>query len=97
MEILKLDNVDGIAEGWSMTTYMSWEAIRKLSADSSARKKAGCRRGRMSSSGSLSWQELKKNSDGMVPVIVQDCRTDAVLMQAYMDRKPTRPPYAPEK
>ena len=35
----------------------------------------------------VSWQELKKNSDGMVPVIVQDCRTDAVLMQAYMNQE----------
>lgn len=35
----------------------------------------------------LKWSDLKKNSDGMVPVIVQDCRTDAVLMQAYMDEE----------
>ncbi len=36
---------------------------------------------------SFSWDELKKNSDGMVPVIVQDYRTDQVLMLAYMDRE----------
>ena len=32
----------------------------------------------------ISWDELKLNSDGMVPVIVQDYRTNDVLMMAYM-------------
>ncbi len=36
---------------------------------------------------SLKWEDLKKNSDGMVPVIVQDYRTDEVLMLAYMTRE----------
>ena len=35
----------------------------------------------------LSWEELKKNSDGMVPVIVQDAETLEVLMMAYMDEE----------
>ena len=35
----------------------------------------------------LSWDELKKNSDGMVPVIVQDHETKDVLMMAYMNRE----------
>lgn len=34
-----------------------------------------------------SFSELKKNSDGMVPVIVQDYKTDEVLMLAYMDEE----------
>lgn len=33
----------------------------------------------------LKWADLKKNSDGLVPVIVQDYRTDEVLMLAYMN------------
>lgn len=33
------------------------------------------------------WEELKLNSDGMIPVIVQDCRTDEVLMLAYMNEE----------
>ena len=37
--------------------------------------------------GSFTWAELKKNSDGMVPVIVQDYRTDQVLMLAYMNEE----------
>lgn len=35
----------------------------------------------------LSWEDLKLNSDGMVPVIVQDYRTDEVLMLAYMNKR----------
>jgi len=33
------------------------------------------------------WTDLKKNSDGMVPVIVQDYKTDQVLMMAYMNEE----------
>ena len=35
----------------------------------------------------FTWDQLKKNSDGMVPVIVQDYRTDQVLMLAYMNEE----------
>lgn len=35
----------------------------------------------------LQWSDFKKNSDGMVPVIVQDYRTDEVLMLAYMNEE----------
>ena len=35
----------------------------------------------------FSWDQLKKNSEGMVPVIVQDYRTDQVLMLAYMNEE----------
>ena len=35
----------------------------------------------------LKWSDLKKNSVGMVPVIVQDYRTDEVLMLAYMNEE----------
>ena len=33
------------------------------------------------------WEDFKKNSDGMVPVIVQDYRTGQVLMLAYMNEE----------
>lgn len=36
---------------------------------------------------SVSWEELKKNSDGMVPVVVQDYKTQEVLMVAYMNQE----------
>lgn len=35
----------------------------------------------------LKWSDFKVNSDGMVPVIVQDYRTDEVLMLAYMNEE----------
>ena len=35
----------------------------------------------------FSFADLKKNSEGMVPVIVQDYRTDQVLMLAYMNEE----------
>ena len=36
---------------------------------------------------SVQWSDLKLNSDGMVPVIVQDYKTNDVLMLAYMNEK----------
>jgi len=33
------------------------------------------------------WADLKKNSDDMVPVVVQDYKTDEVLMVAYMNEE----------
>lgn len=35
----------------------------------------------------FSWNELKKNNDGLVPVIIQDYRTEEVLMMAYMNEQ----------
>ena len=35
----------------------------------------------------FTWDELKKNADGMVPVIVTDFKTGQVLMLAYMDEQ----------
>ncbi len=33
------------------------------------------------------WEDFKLNSDGMIPVIVQDYKTDEVLMLAYMNQE----------
>ncbi len=35
----------------------------------------------------VKWDELKKNSDGLVPVIVQDYKTREVLMMAYINEE----------
>ncbi len=35
----------------------------------------------------MSFSELKLNSDGLIPVIVQDYKTDEVLMMAYMNEE----------
>lgn len=36
---------------------------------------------------SVAWEDMKLNSDGMVPVVVQDYKTQEVLMVAYMNRE----------
>lgn len=38
----------------------------------------------------IPWCDLKKNSDGLVPVIVQDYKTQEVLMMAYMNEEAYR-------
>ncbi|MBQ1310811.1 MAG: bifunctional phosphoribosyl-AMP cyclohydrolase/phosphoribosyl-ATP diphosphatase HisIE [Blautia sp.] len=38
----------------------------------------------------VDWSEFKLNSDGLIPVIVQDYRTDEVLMLAYMNEEAFR-------
>ena len=35
----------------------------------------------------MSFDQFKKNSDGMIPVVVQDYKTDKVLMAAYMNEE----------
>lgn len=39
------------------------------------------------SSSKFEWTALKKNSDGMIPVIVQDYQNNDVLMLAYMNEE----------
>lgn len=38
----------------------------------------------------MPWSAFKSNSDGMVPVVVQDYKTDEVLMVAYMNEEAYR-------
>ena len=38
----------------------------------------------------ISWEELKKDPQGLVPVVVQEAYTDRVLMVAYMDENAYR-------
>lgn len=35
----------------------------------------------------FSWQDFKQNSDGLVPVVIQDYKTQEVLMVAYMNQE----------
>ena len=35
----------------------------------------------------FTWADVKTNSDGMVPVVVQDAENDEVLMLAYMNEE----------
>lgn len=38
-------------------------------------------------SAEIGWQDFKKNTEGLVPVVVQDYKTDEVLMVAYMNEE----------
>ena len=42
------------------------------------------------SESAISWSEFKLNSDGLIPVVVQDYKTDEVLMLAYMNAESLR-------
>ena len=42
---------------------------------------------RMPLTAAFGWEAFKLNSDGMVPVIVQDVKNDEVLMLAYMNQE----------
>ena len=35
----------------------------------------------------FSWDDFKKNNDGLVPVVIQDYKTNEVLMMAYMNEE----------
>ena len=75
LELMSSPNVSGL----------SGHAINKNSAEIRGMKKL-CSDNDMAVNRmvpQLKWEDLKKNSDGMVPVVVQDYRTDAVLMVAY--------------
>ncbi|HJA94304.1 MAG TPA: bifunctional phosphoribosyl-AMP cyclohydrolase/phosphoribosyl-ATP diphosphatase HisIE [Candidatus Eisenbergiella merdipullorum] len=85
MEILKLDNVGGIAGKLVNDNIRELEAIRGLCVENGIQAENAPAEEMVQAA--FTWQELKKNSDGLVPVIVQDCRTDAVLMQAYMNEE----------
>jgi phosphoribosyl-ATP pyrophosphohydrolase/phosphoribosyl-AMP cyclohydrolase len=79
VQILKRDNIRGIAGAFINdpdTDVMKLKS--RLSAD-------GIKMDNFAPN--LKWSDLKINSDGLVPVIVQDYRTDEVLMLAYMDEE----------
>ena len=79
IEILKMENVDGIAGKLVNDNYKEIEALKKLCRDNGVEVSE--------ITAAYQWSDFKLNSDGMIPVIVQDYKTDAVLMQAYMNEE----------
>ena len=77
--LLKRDNVRGICG----------ELINDLETDIMKLKTELSRNGiKMDNfDPAISWENLKKNSDGLIPVIVQDYTTNDVLMCAYMNEE----------
>jgi phosphoribosyl-ATP pyrophosphohydrolase/phosphoribosyl-AMP cyclohydrolase len=73
---LKKDNVTGFAAVFDNTDVMAFKRrLADLGAEVNTFKP------------SISFDELKTGADGLVPCIVQDYRTNEVLMMAYMDRE----------
>lgn len=79
VEILRHDSVRGIT-GVRLT-----EADQEIMLLKTKLSGRGIRM--LNFTSSLKWEELKLNADGMIPVIVQDYRTDEVLMLAYMNEE----------
>lgn len=79
LDILRRDSVRGI------TGKFVTESGQDIMMLKTRLSKQGLRMVNFTSS--LKWSDLKLNSDGMVPVIAQDYRTDEVLMLAYMNEE----------
>ena len=79
IQVLQIENIYGI----------SGEAVTKNAAELTTLKgileENGVKVSRVRAR--FSWEEFKLNSDGLLPVIVQDYKTDEVLMMAYMNKE----------
>ena len=79
LNLLSMDNVSGVcarvlsemSTNLMAVKYTAWEMRIPVNTFES----------------SMKWNEFKLNSDGMIPVIVQDYKTMEVLMMAYMNRE----------
>lgn len=78
VELLQLDNVAGICTK-TLDKDADFLAIKALA------KNAGIPMNL--NEPTMVWSDFKLNSDGLLPVIVQDYKTDEVLMMAYMNEE----------
>lgn len=79
LKILKSNGVKGVSGMFISQTEMDFNAFKEVCA------KEGIK---MTSFESLmDFSEFKLNSDGLLPVVVQDFKTNEVLMMAYMDEE----------
>ncbi len=79
LELLSKDNICGISGNAINENAKELPAIKQL-----------CRNNGISVNTfepAIRWDEFKLNTDGQIPVVVQDYRTDEVLMVAYMNEE----------
>lgn len=79
LEILSMDNISGVTGEMVNQNAKDLEALRKL-----------CRENGIlvdEPKAEVSWEELKKGADGLVPVVVQEEVSKEVLMMAYMNQE----------
>ncbi len=79
MELLKMDNVSGITGDVINENIVELNSMRDIFEDNdihTTKNKITYR-----------FEDFKLNSDGHIPVVVQDSKTDEVLMVAYMNKE----------
>lgn len=79
MEIFAHENVCGITGNTVNSNYREILNLKRLCKENGIRVETF--------EAAHPWSDFKKNSDGMVPVVVQDYRTGEVLMVAYMNEE----------
>lgn len=77
MEILAKPSIEGLTGKGINNNSGEFENIKLLCLENGIRIRTF--------EPAIPWSELKLNSDGMIPVIVQDYKTNEVLMCAYMN------------
>ncbi len=79
LEVLAYENVCGITGNAMNDNAKEITALKELAEQSGMEVNT--------LKAAYKWEDFKKNSDGMVPVIVQDYKTSEVLMMAYMNEE----------
>lgn len=79
MEIFAYDNVCGVTGNTINDNYKDILALKTLCKENGIQVETF--------EAAYKWEDFKKNSDGQVPVVVQDYRTREVLMVAYMNEE----------
>lgn len=79
MDILALENVCGITGNSINDNVKEILSLKDLSKQNNLEVEEF--------SPAFAWKDLKLNSDGLIPVVVQDYRTQEVLMVAYMNEE----------
>ena len=79
MEIFAYPNVCGVTGNTINDNYREILALKSLCKENGIQVETF--------EAAFQWEDFEKNSDGLVPVIVQDYRTQEVLMMAYMNQE----------
>lgn len=79
LEVLSLSHVSGITGDIVNENVKEIHALKKLGFDNGIEVNTY--------TSAMNWAEFKLNNDGMLPVVVQDYKTNEVLMVAYMNEE----------
>lgn len=79
LRILKCSGVKGVSGMFVSSLNMDFNEFKEICADAGIQM--------TSFESMMDFSEFKLNSDGLIPVIVQDYKTNEVLMMAYMNEK----------